>query len=109
MKKKTLVDQQEEKPQVDQQDTESQLVRENQVLRETINLEGQSYFRLQLISGLTIVNENLLNLTEAIKNLKMVEAARTEAKALIEKDPDLEKSPELSLLITSKYQSLHFE
>jgi len=46
---------------------------------------------------------------EAIKNLKMVEAARTEAKALIEKDPDLEKSPELSLLITSKYQSLHFE
>ena len=46
---------------------------------------------------------------EAIKNLKMVEAARTEATSLIEKDPDLMSQPMLSHLIKSKYQSLHFE
>ena len=46
---------------------------------------------------------------EAIKNIKMVEAARNEAAALIEKDPDLKKLPDLLEMVTSKYQNLHFE
>jgi len=46
---------------------------------------------------------------EAIKNIKMVEAARNEAAAIIEKDPDLKKSKELRTLVKSKYQNLHFE
>lgn len=44
---------------------------------------------------------------EAIKNLKMVQAARSEAESLIEKDPELEKHPELEKSIIEK--GFHFE
>ena len=46
---------------------------------------------------------------EAIKNVKMVEAARNEAQALIKKDPELKKVPELAKTIKSKSETLHFE
>lgn len=46
---------------------------------------------------------------EAIKNIKMVEAARTEATKIIEEDFDLEKSPLLSETLASKNLNLHFE
>ena len=39
---------------------------------------------------------------EALKNIKMVEAARTEARLLIEKDPELKKYPLLAKYISSK-------
>lgn len=45
---------------------------------------------------------------EALKNIKMVEAAREEARKIIETD-SLEKYPELSALALSQSQSLHFE
>ncbi|XKT75192.1 MAG: ATP-dependent DNA helicase RecG [Patescibacteria group bacterium UBA2103] len=46
---------------------------------------------------------------EAIKNLKMVEAARNEAKALIKKDPSLTKHPIIKSRIEEKAEDLHFE
>ncbi len=46
---------------------------------------------------------------EAIKNLKMVEAARTEAKVMIQNDPHLENFPELSDIIRSEKFEMHFE
>lgn len=46
---------------------------------------------------------------EALKNLKMVEAARAEARAMIEKDPDLKELPLLNSLVTEKLSKLHFE
>lgn len=46
---------------------------------------------------------------EAMKNVKMVEAARTEAHALIEKDPALAKHPKLKELVSQKHKDLHFE
>ncbi len=46
---------------------------------------------------------------EAIKNLKMVEAARKEAKALIKKDPELKKHSVLQEYIEAKAEDLHFE
>lgn len=46
---------------------------------------------------------------EAIRNIKMVEAARKEAQKLIESDQELEKHPKLKTLIVSKMQNLHFE
>jgi len=46
---------------------------------------------------------------EAIKNLKMVEAARKEAKALIKKDPTLAKHPIVQARIETKAEDLHFE
>jgi ATP-dependent DNA helicase RecG len=46
---------------------------------------------------------------EAIKNIKMVEAARTEAIALIEKDPELSGFPLLRKKVASKSAELHFE
>ncbi len=47
---------------------------------------------------------------EAIKNIKMVEAARTEATALIARDPQLSKTPLLaSALIAKNLEGLHFE
>ena len=45
---------------------------------------------------------------EAIKNIKMVEAARTEAKKIIEKD-DLKNFPLLSKTLSEKNLDLHFE
>jgi ATP-dependent DNA helicase RecG len=44
---------------------------------------------------------------EALKNLKMVEAARTEARALIAEDPDLAKHPALRSRVSE--EAVHFE
>jgi ATP-dependent DNA helicase RecG len=46
---------------------------------------------------------------EAIKNIKMVEAARTEAMHLIEKDPELIKYPLLKQKVREKAGEFHFE
>ncbi len=46
---------------------------------------------------------------EAIKNIKMVEAARNEAQKLAEKDATLSKYPELKKLLDGKMHELHFE
>ncbi len=46
---------------------------------------------------------------EAIKNLKMVEAARTEAVRLIEQDPELTNYPLLKQKVKSKVSEFHFE
>jgi ATP-dependent DNA helicase RecG len=46
---------------------------------------------------------------EAIKNIKMVEAARTEAIALIEKDPELQEYPLLKQKVRQKTGEFHFE
>ncbi len=46
---------------------------------------------------------------EAIKNLKMVEAARTEAQKLVEEDPSLEKYPLLNARLASNSRKIHFE
>jgi ATP-dependent DNA helicase RecG len=46
---------------------------------------------------------------EAIKNIKMVEAARTEAQALIKSDPELDRFPLLKSKIKSKLSEFHFE
>lgn len=46
---------------------------------------------------------------EAIKNVKMVEAARKEARALIEKDPSLEKHPRILRKLSTLSEKLHME
>lgn len=46
---------------------------------------------------------------EALKNLKLVEAARSEAFALVKKDPTLKKHPVLSEMSSQKIRDLHFE
>ncbi len=46
---------------------------------------------------------------EAIKNMKMVEAARTEAVRLIEEDPELAGHPLLKQKVKSKTEEFHFE
>ncbi len=46
---------------------------------------------------------------EAIKNIKMVEAARTEAVRLIEEDPELTKYPLLKKKVKEKVGEFHFE
>lgn len=46
---------------------------------------------------------------EAIRNVKMVEAARNEAQILIKEDPKLTKFPELTRTIAIKKETLHFE
>jgi ATP-dependent DNA helicase RecG len=46
---------------------------------------------------------------EAIKNLRLVEAARTEAAALIEADPELKTLPALAPVVKSKLQKLYME
>lgn len=46
---------------------------------------------------------------EAIKNLKMVAAARNEAETIIERDPDLSQHPEFSARLSSNKQEIHFE
>jgi len=45
---------------------------------------------------------------EALKNIKMVEAARAEARAIIESDSTLKKHPKLKNILESKKQ-IHFE
>lgn len=46
---------------------------------------------------------------EAIKNMKMVEAARTEAIRMIEADPELTRYPLLKAKVRQKVQEFHFE
>ena len=46
---------------------------------------------------------------DALKNLKLVEAARAEAQALIADDPTLTRHPLLKTLATNKSSSLHLE
>lgn len=46
---------------------------------------------------------------EALKNIKMVEAARTEAIGIIQKDEDLKSFPLLASTLSSKNLKLHFE
>ncbi len=46
---------------------------------------------------------------EAMQNLKMVAAARTEAHALIEKDPELKKHTLIATLVKERSAELHFE
>ncbi|MEI6660049.1 MAG: ATP-dependent DNA helicase RecG [bacterium] len=46
---------------------------------------------------------------EAIKNIKMVEAARTEAIRLINENPELQSYPRLAQVLASKNLNLHFE
>ena len=46
---------------------------------------------------------------EAIKNIKMVEAAREEATKMIKQDPSLSKYPDLSTLVEQKRIETHFE
>jgi ATP-dependent DNA helicase RecG len=46
---------------------------------------------------------------EAIKNLKLVEAAREEALALIQKDIELKKHPLLAKALTTRAPHMHFE
>ncbi|MBP6884606.1 MAG: ATP-dependent DNA helicase RecG [Candidatus Pacebacteria bacterium] len=46
---------------------------------------------------------------EAIKNIKMVEAARTEATAIVQRDPNLTEYPQMKELVESKKLETHFE
>ena len=46
---------------------------------------------------------------EAVKNLKMVEAARLEASQIIEADPDFSRYPLLKVRLESNAQRIHFE
>ncbi|MFZ3020167.1 MAG: ATP-dependent DNA helicase RecG [Minisyncoccia bacterium] len=46
---------------------------------------------------------------EALKNIKMVEFARKEAREIIENDPELSKYPNLKTHIAEKRQKIHFE
>jgi hypothetical protein len=46
---------------------------------------------------------------EAIKNIKMVEAAREEARKLIAKDPELKSHPLLKMRLLSNSSKIHFE
>ncbi len=62
---------------------------------------GELYGRAQ--SGLTDVG------MEALKNLKLVEAARREAQALVAEDPVLEKRALLAELVHAQSKKLHFE
>lgn len=62
---------------------------------------GELYGRAQ--SGLTDIG------MEALKNLKLVEAAREEAFALVEKDPQLKKHAHLKTHAGAKTKTLHFE
>ncbi|MCR4279169.1 MAG: ATP-dependent DNA helicase RecG [Candidatus Zambryskibacteria bacterium] len=46
---------------------------------------------------------------EAVKNIKMIEAARTEATKIIESDPALEKHPLLKARLEDSASQIHFE
>ncbi|MEY4602493.1 MAG: ATP-dependent helicase, ATP-dependent helicase RecG [Candidatus Parcubacteria bacterium] len=46
---------------------------------------------------------------EAIQNIKLVEASRTEARKLVTDDPDLKKYPLLKQIIESETDKIHFE
>lgn len=46
---------------------------------------------------------------EALKNIKLVEAARTEAAALVERDPDLVTYPALAARVSTSSREMHLE
>lgn len=46
---------------------------------------------------------------EAIKNIKLVEAARNEAQAILETDPDLTEHPQFLNRLSKKKKEMHFE
>ncbi len=46
---------------------------------------------------------------EALKNIRLVEAARNEAQQLVQKDPELKKHPIIKKLADEKASELHFE
>ncbi len=46
---------------------------------------------------------------EAIKNIRMVEAAREEAKLILSNDPELEKNKPLLQIIEKRHKEIHFE
>jgi len=46
---------------------------------------------------------------EALKNLKMVEAARAEALVLVLADPDLKNHPRLAEILLHRHREIHFE
>lgn len=46
---------------------------------------------------------------EAIKNIKMVEAARKEAENIVTKDPDFKKHIKLKESVNQRFEKLHFE
>lgn len=46
---------------------------------------------------------------EAMKNLKMVEAARTESIEIVESDPNLTKFPEIKKYLEQRPEQIHFE
>lgn len=46
---------------------------------------------------------------EAIRNLKMVEAARTEARKLVEEDPAFKKHPQIAARLLDGEKKIHFE
>jgi RecG-like helicase len=62
---------------------------------------GELYGRQQ--SGLSDIG------MEALKNLKLVEAARTEAFALVAKDPQLKTLASLRTQAEARVTELHFE
>ncbi|MCH7529870.1 ATP-dependent DNA helicase RecG [Patescibacteria group bacterium] len=62
---------------------------------------GELYGRKQ--SGLSDIA------MEAMKNIKMVEAARSEAQKLVAEDPDFKKHPQLQQEIKKREHSLHLE
>ena len=62
---------------------------------------GELYGRKQ--SGLSDIG------MDALRNLKLVEAAREEAVKLVKKDPELKKHALLKELAQKKCASLHFE
>lgn len=67
----------------------------------TIRGPGELYGRSQ--SGLTDLG------MEALKNLKMVEAARTEAHRIVAEDPTLANYPTLAEAVAARHGKLHFE
>jgi ATP-dependent DNA helicase RecG len=67
----------------------------------TLRGSGELYGAKQ--SGLTDLG------MEALKNMKLVEAARTEAYALIEVDPELKKHPEIGNRVAHIGETLHME
>jgi ATP-dependent DNA helicase RecG len=46
---------------------------------------------------------------EAIKNIKMVEAARESAQALLARDPSLASQPEIKKVLAARARTFHFE
>jgi RecG-like helicase len=62
---------------------------------------GELYGRSQ--SGLTDLG------MEALKNIKMVEAARTEAQRIVQQDPSLTEHPTLRAAVEARREKLHFE